>query len=144
MDWLKETIEHYRRQGAPSDQTALASLLREVQREYGGGIPAYILPTVAQALGTKESFLQALIKRLPSLRLADQHCLELCSGPNCGKHTSLAACAEKLCKERNFSVKFVPCMRLCGKGPNIRWDGQLYHHADQALLEKLTGKDGGK
>lgn len=144
MNWLKDTIDHYRRQGAPADQTVLISLLREVQMEYGGGIPAYILPTIAQELGTKESFLQAVIKRLPSLRLADQHCLELCAGPNCGKHTSLAAYAEKLCKERNITLKFVPCMRLCGKGPNIRWDGQLYHHADQALLEKLIGKDGGK
>ena len=144
MDWLKETIEHYRRQGASSDQTALVSLLREVQREYGGGIPAHILPIIDEELGIKESFLQAVIKRFPSLRLAEQHCLELCAGPNCGKHTSLAAYAEKRCKERNITLKFVPCMRLCGKGPNIRWDGQLYHHADQALLEKLIGKDGGK
>jgi NADH:ubiquinone oxidoreductase subunit E len=28
-------------------------------------------------------------------------------------------------------------MRLCGKGPNIRFDGKLYHGADAALVEKL-------
>ena len=137
MDWLKETIEHYRRQGASSDQTALVSLLREVQMEYGGGIPVYILPTIAQELGTKESFLQAVIKRLPSLRLADQHCLELCAGPNCGKHAALASFAEKRCKERSITLKFVPCMRLCGKGPNLKWDGTLYHKADEALIKRL-------
>jgi hypothetical protein len=31
-------------------------------------------------------------------------------------------------------------MRLCGKGPNIRWDGTLYHGADEALLKMLLEK----
>jgi hypothetical protein len=30
-------------------------------------------------------------------------------------------------------------MRLCGKGPNLRWDGTLHHKADEALLRKLLG-----
>jgi hypothetical protein len=30
-------------------------------------------------------------------------------------------------------------MRQCGKGPNIRWDGQLYNGADEALLRRLVG-----
>ena len=141
---LEEAAAYYKKQGAPGDQSALVSLLREVQQENGGAIPLAVLPVLGENLGVRESFLQAVIRRIPSLRLSDSHTLELCAGPNCGKHTSLATCAEKLCKERNISVKFVPCMRLCGKGPNIRWDGQLYHHADQALLEKLIERDGGK
>ena len=36
-----------------------------------------------------------------------------------------------------LEVRLVPCMRLCGKGPNIRFAGKLYHGADAALVEKL-------
>lgn len=143
MDWnLSEAISYYKSQGAPADQNALVSLLREVQTESGGSIPRSILPEIAAGLGTKESLLNALIRRYPSLRLADTHTLELCGGPNCPRRAPLAAFVEKTWgpKPRGFTVKQVPCMRLCGKGPNIKWDGKLYHNADEALLRKLIGE----
>ena len=137
MDWnMEEAVAHYKKQGAPSDQTALTALLREVQAEHGGRIPKHLLPQIAAGLGTRESFLLAVIRRIPSLRLADSHCLEVCAGPNCGKSAALAACAEKM-KSEKITVKFVPCMRMCGKGPNIRFDGTLYHRADEKLLRRL-------
>ena len=136
MSWsLEEAITYYKKQGAPADQNALISLLREVQQENGGSIPKSMLPAIAQGCGVKEALLHALIRRLPSLRLNDRSCLEICAGPNCGKHTSLAAFAEKNCD--HVTVKFVPCMRMCGKGPNIRWNGELFHRADEALLRRL-------
>lgn len=143
MSWsLKEAISYYKDRGAPADQSLVISLLREVQQENGGSIPAYALDEIAAAYGIKDSFLKAIIKRIPSLRAADTHCLELCAGPNCGKHTALAALAEELRRQKpdQVSVKYVPCMRMCGKGPNLRWDGRLYHQADEALLRSLTGK----
>ena len=141
MAWnMEEALEYYKRQGAPGDQNALISLLRELQGEYGG-IPAALLPELASFYGIRESLLIALIRRIPSLHLADTHTLELCGGPNCGKHRALWELAEKLCKDRrDITLKQVPCMRMCGKGPNLRWDGKLYHRADEALLRKLTGK----
>ena len=139
---LEEAISYYKKQGAPSDQSALVSLLREMQQENSGAIPKSALPTLAEGLGVKESYLLAIIRRIPSLRLSDMHTLELCAGPNCGKHAALAAAAEKMCKGKNVTLKFVPCMRLCGKGPNLKWDGKLYHKADETLLRSLTeGKD---
>ena len=139
MEWnLDEAITYYKRQGAPQDQSALISLLREIQEQSGGSIPLYALETVASSCDRKVTFLQALIRRIPSLRLGTGHTLELCAGPNCGKHTALAACAEKLCRDRDITLKYVPCMRMCGKGPNLRWDGKLYHQADEALLRRLT------
>ena len=139
---LEEAVAYYKKQGAPSDQSALVSLLREVQQENGGAIPKSALPAMAEGLGVKESYLLAVIRRIPSLRLSDMHTLELCAGPNCGKHAALAACAEKLCKGKNITLKFTPCMRMCGKGPNLKWDGKLYHKADEALLRSLIeGKD---
>ena len=140
MAWeLAEALDYYKKQGAPSDQSAVLSLLREVQEEHGG-IPKHLLPEVGSILGVKESFLLALIRRQPRLRLTDTHTLELCAGPNCGKRTELADLAEKLCKAHpgKITLKFTPCMRLCGKGPNLRWDGKLYHQADEALLRRLT------
>ena len=141
MSWsLEEAVSYYRDQGAPADQGAVVSLLREIQRENGGAVPVYAVAAAAQAYGVKESFLNALIRRIPSLRLADQHCLELCAGPNCGKHTALAELAERICPQ-NCTVKYVQCMRMCGKGPNIRWDSKLYHRADEALLRRLMEKE---
>ena len=138
MEWnLTEAVAWYKKQGAPGDQTAVTALLREVQTENGGSIPQHLLPGIAAGLGVKESFLLAIIRRIPSLRLSDLHCLEICAGSNCGKHTRLAAFAEGLRSEK-ITVRFVPCMRQCGKGPNIRWDGTLYHQADEELLRQLN------
>lgn len=138
MSWkLEEAIAYYKKQGAPGDQSAVLSLLREVQAENGGSIPYSAIGMAVDELGVKESFLLAIIRRMPSLRLADTHVLEICAGPNCGKHAALAAFAEK-CQSKKITVKFVPCMRMCGKGPNIRWDGKLYHKADEVLLRSLT------
>lgn len=138
MAWnLQEALEYYRRQGAPGDQNTLVSLLREIQGEFGG-IPVDLLQSVAAAYGIRESLLMALVRRIPSLRLTDTHTLEICGGPNCGKHRALWELAEKLCKDRpDITLKQVPCMRLCGKGPNLRWDGKLHHQADEKLLRKL-------
>lgn len=140
MAWnLEEAVGYYRSQGAPGDQTAVINLLREIQQESGGSIPKYTLSRVAEIYGIKEGFLLAFVKRIPSLRLADTHCLELCSGPNCSKRAALATFVEKTwgLNPKRFSVKYVPCMRLCGKGPNIRWDGRVFHKADEDLLREL-------
>lgn len=138
MAWeLKEAVDYYKKQGAPADQTALTALLREIQEEYGA-VPANLLPEAAAYLGTKESFLLAVIRRQPRLRLADTHVLELCAGPNCGKAVDLAALAEKLCAVKpGVTLRFRGCMRQCGKGPNLKWDGQIYNRADAELLQKL-------
>ena len=137
---LKEAAAYYKKQGAPSDQNALLSLLREIQEEYGA-IPSGVLAEMAQLLGTKESFLLAVIRRQPRMRLADTHVLELCAGPNCGKATELAALAEKLCAGKpGITLRFTPCMRQCGKGPNLKWDGTLYNRANGELIIELLDK----
>lgn len=137
---LVDAISYYKTQGAPADQSAVISLLREIQSENGGSIPVSALDEIVTAYGVKDSFLKAIIKRIPSLRLANTHYLELCVGPNCGKHTVLAALAEDIMKNKpgKFTVKYVPCMRMCGKGPNLKWDRKLYHKADEALLRSLV------
>ena len=133
---MQELLDYYRRQGAPGDQTALVGLLREIQGEYGA-VPKWAVTEIAEDYKVKESFVLAVIKRIPSLRLQDTHLLQLCAGPNCGKHTALAAEAEKLCKLKGIELKYMGCQRMCGKGPNIKFDGKLYHKATVELLQEL-------
>ena len=133
---MKEILDYYRKQGAPGDQTALISLLKELQQTYGA-VPKWAVGEIAEEYKVKESFILAVVKRIPSLRLQDAHLLQLCAGPNCGKHTALAAEAEKLCKLKGVELKYMGCQRMCGKGPNIRFDGKLYHKATVELLQEL-------
>ena len=133
---MKEILDYYRRQGAPGDQTALVNLLKELQQIYGA-VPQWAVAEIAENYNVKESFVLAVVKRIPSLRLQDTHLLQLCAGPNCGKHTALAAEAEKLCKLKGVELKFMGCQRMCGKGPNIKFDGKLYHKATVELLQEL-------
>ena len=133
---MEEMLAYYKKQGAPGDQTALVSLLKELQQTYGA-IPGWALSRSVEYFGVKESFLLAIVKRIPSLRLQDSHLLELCAGPNCGKHAVLAATAEKLCKLKGVSFKYIGCQRMCGKGPNLKFDGKLYHKATETLLQEL-------
>ena len=89
---MQEMLEYYRRQGAPGDQTALVNLLKELQQTHGA-VPKWAVTEIAENYRIKESFILAVVKRIPSLRLQDSHLLQLCAGPNCGKHTALAAAA---------------------------------------------------
>ncbi len=140
MSWdFEEALTYYKGQGAPADQSALIGLLKEVQQESGAGIPAWAVSRIAESYLVKENYLVAVIKRIPSLRLSDTHCLELCGGPNCSKRAQLADFVEKTygAKPEKFTLKYVGCMRMCGKGPNIRCDGRLYHQADEKLIQDL-------
>lgn len=133
---MEEMLSYYKNQGAPADQTALVNLLKELQTTYGA-VPQWAVVQAAAYFGIKESFLLAIVKRIPSLRLENSHLLELCAGRNCGKHTQLAAAAEKLCKLKGVTLKYMGCQRMCGKGPNLKFDGKLYHKADEMLLREL-------
>ena len=133
---MKEILDYYRRQGAPGDQTVLINLLKELQQTYGA-VPQWAVPEIAEAYRIKESFILAVVKRIPSLRLQNTHLLQICAGPNCGKHTALAEEAEKLCKLKGGELKYMGCQRMCGKGPNIKFDGKLYHKATVELLQEL-------
>lgn len=136
---LTEAMEYYKKQGAPTEQFALVGLLSEIQEEMGA-IPGWMLPQIARFYNIKESLLLALIRRIPRLHLENTHCLELCGGPNCSRRAALAAFVEKTygAKPAQFTLKYTGCMRMCGKGPNIRWDGTVYNSADENLIRSLV------
>ena len=140
MDWnFEEALGHYRNQGAPGDQTAVVQFLKEVQAQ-NGCIPKWMLTRAAESWGCKESLFLAYIRRLPSLRLEDSRTLELCGGPNCSRREELADYAQTLCKQKGVQFRLVPCMRQCGKGPNLRLDGKLYSGITRQTLEDLLNK----
>ena len=138
MNWnFEEAVSYYKKQGAPQNQAALVNLLKEIQSENGGILPEHSLKDVSEALEIKETFIKALVSKIPSFRLENVHTLEICGGANCGKARHLASFAENLCKEKGIIFKVVPCMRMCGKGPNIRLNGKVYNSANEDLLKNL-------
>ena len=85
MAWdLNEAMEYYARQGAPSDQSAVIGLLKEIQQEQGS-VSKADLGRMAEYYKTKEGLFLALIKRLPGVRLGNTQVLEICGGPNGSK-----------------------------------------------------------
>ena len=140
MDWnLSEALICYQVQGAPGDQTALVGLLKEMQAASGGSISPVQLAEIAQYYQIRESLLLAIIKRMPSLHLAGTHRLEICAGPACERSKQLRDYLKKNPAPSGVEVKFTGCMRQCGQGPNLKWDGILYNAADPALLRRLLG-----
>ena len=140
MAWnLEEALEYYRGQGAPGNQTALVNLMKEFQQESGGALPSWTVAAAAAHYGVKESFLLAIIRRMPSLRLEHTHHLELCGGENCSRSGRLASFVRKTYgdKPAGFTWSCTGCMRQCNRGPNLKWDGVLYQGADEALVRSL-------
>ena len=55
MDWnLEEALAYYKTQGAPRDQSAVIALLKEIQANSGGSIPAYAVTHAAESYGAEE------------------------------------------------------------------------------------------
>ena len=149
MQQLEDIIRYYREQGAPQDQQMLIALLREAQEELGGVLWQDALDEIAQACGVKPGMLTALIRRVPTLRMADApHRLEMCQ--TCPKGRELRAWVESTwqvssggaCEAAGFRYRITPCMKNCKFGPSIKWDGTLYSHATKELIQQLI--TGGK
>ena len=151
-DWnLTEAIEYYRGQNVSQDQQALIELLREVQSENGGSIPACALEEITAQLDIRPAILTAILKRCPGLRTQTApHSLELCAGPRCQKRecARLHAFIEKNYQAKNggisakggFSYRLTGCMKNCANGPSMKWDGKLYSQATPELLRSLIEK----
>ena len=146
MNDFQEMIDYYREQGAPGDQQMVIALLREMQEACGGALNGEALKAAAEAYGLKENMLAALIRRIPSLRMADApHRLELCG--TCPRGRELRAWVENTwhirsgstCEQGGFSYHVTPCMKNCKNGPSLKWDGTLYSQATVELIRKLTG-----
>ena len=142
---FRDALNYYREQGAPGDQQMLAALLREVQEADGGVLRPERVEAIARCYETPPALLNALIRRVPTLRTAEAaHRLEMCQ--TCRKNRELAAFVRReydvesggISRQGGFAFQLVNCMKNCKAGPSIRWDGKLYPHADEALLRQLV------
>lgn len=134
--------------GRTPDQTELVTIFRQIQTDCGGTIPDTIPTQLAKRLNMKESYLRAILKRYPSLRLADTpNRLEVCGGPNCSKKGNQALLAHLFqrwgavpggaSKEGKFSLSICPCQKRCGEGPCVRFNGTLYPRCTPEALDRL-------
>ena len=147
MQQLEDIIRYYREQGAPQDQQMLIALLREAQQELGGVLWQDALDEIAKACGVKPGMLTALIRRVPTLRMADApHRLEMCQ--TCPKGRELRAWVEEtfhiqsggVCAAGGFTYRVTPCMKNCKNGPSVKWDGELVPQMTLEKLKKMLGK----
>lgn len=148
-DWtLDEAIAYYKEQDAAQNQQLLVELLREVQEHNNGVLSQVAVEEISLALGLKLSFLQAIIKRYPSLRTeVAPHLLEVCGGPNCAKNNSLAllkfiateygVSSGGISQKGRFAYKICGCMKMCGIGSNVKWDGIVYNQVDKDKLQAI-------
>lgn len=147
---LHEAVEYYKGHDAPQNQFALVELLKEVQEHSGGVLTDEVVKEVATLLNIKVTFLNAVIKRYPSLKPASApHHLEICGGKNCGGDGS--AVLLKFIRQTynvdnggisvsgGFSFAVCSCLKHCGKGPNIKWDCVIYNAATPELIKRLAG-----
>lgn len=141
---IHEIIDYYRHQGAPGDQQMLIALLKEAQESCGGILSQAAIDAITADLGIKEALMQALIRRVPSLRCESvAHRLEICG--TCKKGAALRDYIEEtyslrsggICEAHKFSYRVTGCMKNCKCGPSVRWDGTLHPSATIELLEKL-------
>ncbi len=97
MSWtLEEAMEYYGRQGAPGDQQALVSLLREAQEESGGMLTRQMIGEIAAYYQIKATLIEAIVKRMPGLKLAESgHTLEICGGRTAAKTERLRRIARR-------------------------------------------------
>ena len=136
---MKETLQeialYYKNQGAPSDQSALLSCLREAQQACGGMLDAAAQQEIGAVLGVKPTYLQAVAKRISDLKLSGaSHTLTVCQGVNCSREgksihryleDELGARPGKTFLGGKWMYQMVGCQRACRTAPNVRVDGQL-------------------
>ena len=143
---LASYIEQYRSQGAPEDQQMLIALMRDAQQLDGGALRPETLDRIAAELSVPGSILNAIIRRIPMLRMADApHRLDMCGG--CDGAQELIEDIRRVYQvdkdgvsmKGRFVLRVTGCLKRCGLGPAIRWDGKTYDEADVELIRQLAG-----
>ena len=93
-DQTREILDYYRGLPQRSSQETIVEMLRELQ-DVHGCISPYMLEQAAEAAGVRDSMVQAICKRYPSLKTAPyNHEIILCTGRNCASKGSLTVMDE--------------------------------------------------
>ena len=93
-DQTREILDYYRGLPQRSSQETIVEMLRELQ-DVHGCISPDMLEQAAEAAGVRDSMVQAICKRYPSLKTAPyNHEIILCTGRNCASKGSLTVMDE--------------------------------------------------
>lgn len=142
---LQEVIAYY--QSQDTSQQTIVQALREIQTIYGY-IPIFARAQLAEVMNLKDSFLQALITRFPSLKGETyQHKIVVCTGPRCIKKGGyqISKAVSKLLNLEPGTVSidgkiyFITqnCLKKCGTSPNIMIDDKLYSNVTEQKLTSI-------
>ena len=146
----KEILDYYSSRKSPSSQEIIIEMLRELQELHGCIGPA-LQEMAAQAAGVKLTTIQAIIKRIPSLKESDyKHEIIICTGKNCAAGGSpdilqelkkeLGIKGDGLSGDGTVFLRTRVCMKHCSKAPNVMVDGRLYSgKSAQELMELVCG-----
>ena len=122
--------------------------MRELQEVYGC-ISPFVLEQAAEAAGVRESMIQAICKRYPSLKTAPYaHEIVLCTGRNCAAKGSLAVLDELkkrlgvgksgISEDGAVCLRTRNCLKNCRKAPNVMVDGRMCSGLDaEGILREL-------
>ena len=114
-----------------------------------GCISPYVLEQAAEAAGVRDSMVQAICKRYPSLKTAPyNHEIILCTGRNCASKGSLTVMDELkkrlgvgkngISEDGTVCLKTRNCLKNCRKAPNVMVDGRLCSGLDaEGILREL-------
>ena len=123
-------------------------MLRELQ-DIHGCISPYMREQAAEAAGVRDSMVQAICKRYPSLKTAPyNHEIILCTGRNCASKGSITVMDELkkrlgvgkngISEDGTVCLKTRNCLKNCRKAPNVMVDGRLCSGLDaEGILREL-------
>ena len=91
---VRQILDYYRGLPERGSQEVIVSMMRELQ-DVCGWIGPSILEEAAQAAGVKESLIQVIMKRYPSLKKSPYvHEIIVCTGRNCAGRDNLKVLQE--------------------------------------------------
>lgn len=108
-----------------------------------------MLEQAAEAAGVRDSMVQAICKRYPSLKTAPyNHEIILCTGRNCASKGSITVMDELkkrlgvgkngISEDGTVCLKTRNCLKNCRKAPNVMVDGRLCSGLDaEGILREL-------
>ena len=147
-DQTREILDYYRGLPQRSSQETIVEMLRELQ-DVHGCISPYMLEQAAEAAGVRDSMVQAICKRYPSLKTTPySHEIILCTGRNCAAKGSLTVMDELrkrlgvgkngISEDGTVCLRTRNCLKNCRRAPNVMVDGRMYSGLDaEAILREL-------
>lgn len=127
-----EILDYYKGLKSRASQETIVEMLRELQELHGFISPA-LREMAAEAAGVKTSTIQAIVKRIPSLKESSyQQEIVICVGKNCAAKGNLELLekvkkrleinADGISGDGKVCLKTRACLKHCRTAPNVMVD----------------------